>query len=338
MRRRAPPSPPPSQLVVAPQPSELSLHVEPEVVDRLHEVLQHANAKNTVRAFKSDWRVFTRWCEKSRANPLPASTAAICAFLADQSLKKKASTVTRYLTGIAYLHRLKGFPNPTEDPVIQESLRGIRRKLGVRPDRRAPADAEVMRKLLAAVEQGTALSVARDRALLLVGYAGAFRRSALCALQIEDLTIRKDRMDVLVRRGKEDQEGEGRILGIARSKDPHLCPVGAVERLVELLKARAGPLFRPISKWGTPRSTALDPDYVWKLIRRAAEAAGLDPKLFGAHSLRAGHATQAARRGAQLQEIMVVGGWKSADTVMRYIREADTLRGSSATKVDLGDE
>ena len=311
--------------------------LSPEQAEAVSDALTSANAGNTIRAYTDDWKKFVEWCGHEGKMPLPASTATVCAFLTDLAKDYRASTIGRRLVGIAYIHRLKGFPPPI-DMAVRTVMRGLRRKLGVRPERKKAADGAVMRRLLATI-CGEGLPTLRDRALLLLGFAGAFRREALCTLRVEDLTFHPDRMDVLIRRGKEDQEGSGRTIGIPRIGGP-LCPVTAVECWLSVLGMPAtGWLFRGLTRWGTARQKKpLAPAMVATLVKRACQKAGLKKEDFSGHSLRAGHATQAYRGGAGVAEIMATGGWKSADTVMRYIREADTLRGTSTTAVKLDKE
>lgn len=337
--------PPVQGIVVRRGSAELEPFLAPETARRVHTALRHALSDNTWRAYEADWKVFSAWCAENGVQSLPAHPDSIAGFLSDDAMTHKMSTVERRLTAISYFHKVAGANSessekdmwsPTTSRRVGLVVDGLQRQFGTRPTRKKAADDEVMRAVLNTID-GTTLAGLRDRALLLLGFAGAFRRSALCALHVDDLTFTKVGVDVVIRRGKEDPKGKGRVLGIV-STGGALCPVAALKTWLGAAKITAGPIFRGMTRWGTIRQKALDSATVARVLKTAISKAGLSAEDFGAHSLRAGHITVAVRRGAQLWEVMRTSGHRSVEMVNRYIREADTVRGSSATKVNLDEK
>jgi integrase len=173
----------------------------------------------------------------------------------------------------------------------------------------------------------------RDRALILLGFAGAFRRSELVGLDVEDLLQDERGLQIRLRRSKTDQEGQGRVVGIHRSSEPPLCAVRALTRWLDATGIETGPVFRPITKAGTVRDRRLSDHAVAVVIKRAAKLAGLDPSRYSGHSLRAGHVTQARLNGASAESLMRQSGHRSVAMLTRYIRVADVFRDNSSARL-----
>jgi len=195
---------------------------------------------------------------------------------------------------------------------------GIRRELSVRPDRKAPATVDALTSMLAQVPE--TISGRRDRALLLIGFGGAFRRSELVAIDIEDLEETDAGVLVHVKRSKVDQEGAGREVGILRGT--RLCPVQALQDWLRAAAIDRGPIFRPISSAGLVGLSRLTGGTVARIVKRYAEAAGLDPDCYSGHSLRAGFATAALDRGASLDAVARQLGHAKLDTTRVYDRRS----------------
>jgi len=283
----------------------------------------------TRRAYRSDFAVFSGWC---RANgdmpPLGASPGTVAEFLAAQASDGvKPSTLTRRLAAISYACRLAGLPSPAAHEAVRAVLRGIRRKRGTAPKQKAPATAGRIGAMLAAISADT-LRGKRDRALLLLGFAGAFRRSELVALDVADLTFEPDGMRVLIRRSKADQEGQGQEIAIPRGTK--LRPVAAVQDWMEAAGIASGPLFRRVDRHGKARG-ALTPQSVALVVKRYADRAGLDPDDFAGHSLRAGFLTSAAEAGADALRMMEVSRHRRVETVAGYVRRGNLFRGHAGT-------
>ena len=175
----------------------------------------------------------------------------------------------------------------------------------------------------------------RDRALLLVGFAGAFRRSELVGLDIADLDFNHDGLTVTLRRSKTDQEGEGRKVGLPYGSNPSTCPVRSLQAWIEASAIEAGPVFRSVNRHGRLQPDRLSDKAVALVVKRRAEAAGLDPSRYAGHSLRAGLATAAANAGVSERAIMAQTGHRSVQMVRRYIRDGSLFRENAAAKVGL---
>jgi integrase len=301
---------------------------------QVREFIRASKAENTLRGYRSDWRHFCAWCE-SRGGlcPLPAAADAVAAYIAECAGRLKPGSIQRRLNAIAEAHKAAGLDSPTHTGIVRNTLKGIRRTLGTAPAQKAPALTDDIRALVAATDEG--LIGARDRALILLGFAGAFRRSELVGLELEDCAFGKDGLTVTLRRSKTDQTGEGRRIGIPYGSNPETCPVRTVQAWLEVAGATGGPLFRSINRHGRLQSGRLSGIDVARITKKLAARAGLDPAKYAGHSLRAGHATTAAIAGASERSIMKQTGHKSVQMVRRYIRDGSLFRENSAGKLGL---
>ena len=280
-------------------------------------------AVGTRRAYKTDFAIFRAWCADRGANALPAEPATVAAFLAWEANRRiRPSTIGRRVAAIRYAHKLAGHESPTDDERVRATMRGIRRSVGSAPTKKAPATADRIMAMLPVA--GTGLADLRDRALLLLGFAGAFRRSELVALDIEDIEETKDGLRVNIRRGKTDQEGKGAIIAIVRGAVA--CPVAAYKVWIESANIASGPVFRPIAKGERLQQTRLTGRSVAKIVKAHAARIGFDPAVFSGHSLRSGFLTSAAARGASIFKMMDVSRHKSMDTLRGYVRDAELFR------------
>ena len=300
------------------------------------ELVGARKAANTVRAYRSDWSDFAGWCAAQRLAPLPAEPMTVALYLADLAGSgAAAATIQRRVSSISQAHQAAGHrPSPTADFLVRQVMRGIRRTLGTAPrNQKTPLSAAELRRLVATCPDGT-LAGRRDRALLLVGDLGAFRRSELVALDAEDVAETDAGLRVLVRRSKTDQEAEGREKGIPRKADPEVCPARALRAWREAAGIEDGPLWRAVNRHDQVRPGRLSDRAVALVVKRACARAGLDPDRYAGHSLRAGFATAAAEAGAPERAIMRQGGWTSEAMVRRYIRMADLFRENAADYVN----
>ena len=284
-----------------------------------------AFSPNTRRAYQADLNDFLAWLrERGVDRPGPSDVAGYLASLPRRGLK--VSTVRRRA---ATLGKVFGF-SVRRDPLTGPVLSGIERTHGVREDGKDALLLEDLRRIL---PDGDDLLAVRDRALLLLGFAGGFRRSELAALQLADLQFREEGLVVLVRRGKTDPEGAGRKVGIPFGAHEETCPVRALRAWLDAGVIRTGAVFRRV--YGRHAGQELEPQAVWCVTRRLCAKAGLDPKRFGAHSLRAGMVTQAIRGGASDHAIMAQTGHRSSDMVRRYRRETDIFQDNAGGKLGL---
>ncbi len=300
---------------------------------------QASKASATVRAYQADARTFTAWCERYGFRSLPASPEAVAAFIVSEAEEgRAASTLGRRLAAIRYAHKLASQPDPTDDEGVRAALKGARRKVGVAPKQKAAATADILMSVLMHVPAGT-LTGKRDRALLALGFAGAFRRSELVALDVADLREDPDGLRVMVRRSKVDQEGRGFEKAIPHGRV--IRPVALVREWLDAAGITEGPVFRPVSRSGRVRASKsatvadmtprLTTQTVADIVKRYTAAAGLDAETFGAHSLRAGYITSAAERGADLARIMDQSGHRDPRTVVGYIRRANAFKDHSGS-------
>ncbi|HUV05136.1 MAG TPA: site-specific integrase [Armatimonadota bacterium] len=295
----------------------------PAMLDQAEDYMRAAVSANTEKAYRTDWRHFVAWCEFHDVDSLPATPAMIAVYITDQAKESKPSTISRRLSSISVAHRAAGHQSPTRSELVRKTLKGIRRTLGVAPTRKAPVRADHLREI--APKLGDTLQEVRDKAILLVGYAGAFRRSELAALTVDDLTFVAEGVRVLVRRSKTDQEGEGQVKGIGHGMNAVTCPVKALQAWMEVARITSGPVFRAISRHGHISDTGLSDRGIALVVKRIAKKLGVDPAAVGGHSLRAGFVTDQYARGTAEGVIMQQTGHKSRAVLAQYRREADAF-------------
>lgn len=306
-----------------------ALAVAQSTVDAARGFAAAARASATVRAYRASWGAFVAWCEAAGLEALPAHPSGVALYLAERAKQgRKVSTLRRELAAISQAHKAAGCPSPRGAAEVQEVMKGIRRTIGVAPNKKAPFMGADLVRAVAALP-GTLLG-ARDRALLLVGFAGAFRRSELVALTVADLAFTAEGLAVTLRRSKTDQEGAGRTVAIPYAGNPAACPVRALRAWLEAASVTAGPVFRSVSRHGAVSAEGLSPLAVALVVKRAVAAAGMDPAKFSGHSLRAGLATTAAKRGKTMRAIMGQGRWASETTARGYIRDAEMWADNAA--------
>lgn len=304
-----------------------------------------SKADATVRAYTSDARVFQAWCARYGFRSLPATPEAVSAFVvAEAEAGKAASTLGRRVAAIRYAHKLAGAADPTDDEGVRATMAGARRKLTTRPvHQKAAATVDVIQVLLARTPD--TLTGKRDRALLALGFAGAFRRSELVALDVADLIEDAEGLRVRVRKSKTDQEGRGQEKAIPHGR--FVRPVALVRTWLDAAGIAEGPVFRAISRSGNVRGFPKPEDAlsliherkpprltdraVADILKGYCRAAGLDAAAFGAHSLRSGFITTAAERGADLARIMEQSGHRDPATVLGYIRRANAFKGHAGS-------
>lgn len=308
----------------------------PADVASIVEAYQRASkADATVKAYRSDAVQFQAWCARYGFQSLPASPAAVAGFLAQEAQAgRAASTIGRRCAAIRYAHKLADLPDPTDNGEVRAVMVGVRRSLGVAVTQKAAATVDVLTAMLMHVPD--TLTGKRDKALLALGFAGAFRRSELVALDVADLREDRDGLRVMVRRSKTDQEGQGFEKAIPHGR--FIRPVALVRDWLDAAGITEGPVFRPVSRSGRVRGFAnlatpprLTTQVVAGVVKRYVAAAGLDASTFGAHSLRAGFITTAAERGADLARIMDQSGHRDPKTVVGYIRRANAFKDHSGS-------
>jgi len=278
-----------------------------------------SKSETTLRSYRSDWQDFERWCFAHGLTPLPASPSTVAAYLSNLARRLRASSITRHVASIGYFHRMAKQESPTTSDLVRVVMAGIRRTLGTAPTRKAPITAEVIWAMLGTVDTGT-LRGKRDRALMLLGFSGAFRRSEIVALDVEDLEWTAEGCVVCVRKSKTDQEGRGELVAIPNGS--RLRPCEALRAWLESAQITEGPIFRPIARGGQLLPARLTSFTVPTILKGYAKAAGFDPAVFSGHSLRAGFVTSALKTGADVLRIMDTTRHKEVGTLKAYDRRA----------------
>ena len=304
-----------------------------DVEDQARAYVQAAKAANTRRAYAADWRDFTSWCEATGLPALPAAPETVTLYVTARAETSKVATIQRRLIAISQAHQASRLDSPTKSILVRETMKGIRRVKGTAQAGKAPTLTADIRAMVAALSSSPIGD--RDRALLLLGFAGAFRRSELVALDVADLQFNRQGVVVTLRRSKTDQEGQGRAIGIPHGANAATCPVKALRAWLKAAGIDEGPIFRPVNRHGHIAPARLSAGAVADVVKRCARAAGLDPANYAGHSLRAGLATSAAAAGVSERAIMAQTGHRSVAIARRYIREGSLFRENAAGAVGL---
>jgi integrase len=295
---------------------------------------REASAQNTRRAYRAAWADFTGWCEAAGRPALPASPETVGTFLAARASTHKAASLSMRLVAIGQAHRLAGHRLDTSHPAIRETMKGIRRTHGTAPTKKDAAIDAVIRDAVDQLEKQLGLRPLRDKALLLIGFAAALRRSELVALDVVDLAFVAEGIVITLRRAKTDQEGRGVEIAIPYGRSPRTCPVLALRAWLEAAGIEAGAIFRNINRHGGMGDLLSDKG-VALVVKGAVEAAGYDPATFGGHSLRSGIITTAARAGVPEAHIQNQSRHKSLPVLRGYIQRGSLFTDNAAAKVGL---
>lgn len=318
---------------LAPHPSDaLGAPIDlAQLADRAAGLAEGARAPATRRAYRADWRQFAAWCADHGLAALPAAPATIGLYLAAHADTRTVATLTRRLASISVAHRMAGHHLDTRHPAIRDVLSGLRRARGTAQRRAEALTVPLARRLLAGC--GTSLIDTRDRALLLVGLGAALRRSELVALDIDDVAVLPDGLRLTIRRSKGDQDGAGQAVAVGRT-GTGTCPIAAYEAWLTAAGIAAGRVFRSVDRHGG-LGDALSDRAVALIVKRRAAAAGLDPRAFAGHSLRAGFATSAAAGGVEERVIAKTTRHRSSAILRRYIRDGELFTRNVAAEMGL---
>ena len=283
--------------------------------------LKNSKANNTLRAYQSDFRDFSAFCTKNGFSSMPSQPKIIALYITHLSKSSKFSTLKRRIASISVLHKLKGHYLDTKHPIIMENLHGIKRTLGTRQKAKKPILINDLKLIIKAIDE----EKIRDKALILVGFSGGFRRSELVNIYYEDVEFVSEGVKILIKRSKTDQSGEGSIKAIPYFENKEFCPVVALKDYIsENFEIKnEGKVFKLSDK-----SVAL-------IIKKYAEKAGLDASKYAGHSLRSGFATTAAEFGAEERNIMAMTGHKTTQMVRRYIQEANLFKNNALNKIKI---
>ena len=310
----------------------------PAYQERVRQLLRASVAPETRRAYTSRLKRFFAWRQaEGVSTAFPTSPEVLAAYVASLADSGAApATVEQTLAAIAAAHRAEGTPSPTETLLVKKTLKGYRREHGAAPRKKDAATVEVVRMLLTATALDDSPKNIRDAAILALGFAGAFRRSELSALDIEDLkwTVRSSEEILIlnVRRSKTDQEAQGMQKAIFPGRDEAASPTALLKRWLSLVEPQEGPLFRRILKSGQVTGERLSAQSIRLVVLQAASAAGLSLDL-SAHSLRIGFVTTAIRQGKTERSIMNQTGHRSVQTLREYFRREDAIEDNAAREL-----
>ena len=287
--------------------------------------LRNSKSANTLRAYQSDYNDFSLFCSKNGFRAMPTQPKIIALYITHLSSYSKYSTLKRRLASISILHKTKGHYIDTKHPIIMENLMGIKRTNGSNQKGKKPLLINDLKALINAIHQSNEKDKRkiRDKALVLIGFSGGFRRSELVDIQYEDLEFVSEGVKIFVKRSKTDQSGEGMTKAIPYFDNKKFCPVNALKNWIEIFDLKKGKIFDISDK-----SVAL-------IIKKYANYAGLDSHRYAGHSLRSGFATSTAESGAEERNIMAMTGHKSTEMVRRYIKEANLFKNNALNKIKI---
>lgn len=299
--------------------------------------LKSSKANNTLRAYKSDFKDFGAFCAKHGLNSLPSEPKIVSLYLTNLSKNLKISTLKRRLVSIGMVHKLKGHYLDTKHPIIVENLMGIRRVKGSIQKGKKPILINHLKSIINVINKQKIddIKKLRDKSIILVGFAGGFRRTELISIDHEDLEFVAEGLKITIKKSKTDKFGEGMIKGLPYFINETYCPIVNLKKWLEISKITSGPIFRRFSKGLSLTKQRLTDQSVVLLIKDYLDLAGIENKNFAGHSLRSGFATSAAESGADERSIMAMTGHKTTQMVRRYIREANLFKNNALNKIKI---
>ena len=287
--------------------------------------LRNSKSTNTLRAYQSDYNDFSLFCSKNGFQAMPTEPKILSLYITHLASYSKFSTLKRRLASISIIHKTKGHYIDTKHPIIAENLMGIKRTNGSNQKGKKPLLINDLKLLIHAIDQSKEKNIRkiRDKALVLIGFSGGFRRSELVDIEYEDIEFVEEGVKIFVKRSKTDQSGEGMTKAIPYFDNINFCPVKALNKWVVEAELKEGKIFNISDK-----NVAL-------IIKKYANYAGLDAHRYAGHSLRSGFATSTAESGAEERNIMAMTGHKSTEMVRRYIKEANLFKNNALNKIKL---
>ena len=303
--------------------------------------LKNSKAANTLRAYKADFKDFSGFCVKNGLSSMPTEPKILALYLTHLSATSKFSTLKRRIASISVVHKLKGHYLDTKHPIIMENLHGIKRVKGTNQKAKKPILIKNLKQIIHVIDQYLSNNESgdidciisensknirnkiRDKAIILVGFSGGFRRSEIVNIDNEDIEFVSEGVKIFIKRSKTDQSGEGMIKAIPYFDNKSFCPVLALKNWIEHSEIKSGKIFDISDK-----SISL-------IIKKYVSLAGLDPNKYGGHSLRSGFATSAAESGAEERNIMAMTGHKTTQMVRRYIQEANLFKNNALNKIKI---
>ena len=298
--------------------------------------LRNSKSANTLRAYQADFKDFSVFCARNGLSSMPTEPKILSLYLTHLSATSKFSTLKRRIASISVIHKMKGHYLDTKHPIIMENLHGIKRVKGSHQKAKKPILINDLKLIVNVIDKYLNYcglpeleglkhirNKIRDKAIILVGFSGGFRRSELVNIDYDDIEFVSEGVKIFIKRSKTDQSGEGMIKAIPYFDNKSFCPVLALKHWIDNSEIKSGKLFDISDK-----SVAL-------IIKKYASLVGLDPNKYGGHSLRSGFATSAAESGAEERNIMAMTGHKTTQMVRRYIKEANLFKNNALNKIKI---
>ena len=300
--------------------------------------LKSSKSSNTIRAYRSDFKDFGAFCVKNGFRSLPTEPKIVSLYLTHLSIKDaKMSTLKRRLVSIGMIHKLKGHYLDTKHPVIIENIMGISRKKGNYQRGKKPILINQLKAIINVIdnEKTEETKKIRDKTIILIGFAGGFRRAELVSIDYEDLEFVPEGVKISIRRSKTDQFGEGMLKALPYFSNQTFCPVLHLKKWLEISNIKSGAIFRKFNKGFSLSDNRLTDQTVALLLKNYLSIAGIENKNYSGHSLRSGFATVSAESGADERSIMAMTGHKTTQMVRRYIKEANLFKNNALNKIKL---
>lgn len=296
--------------------------------------MRKSKAENTLRAYEADWLDFHDWCSHLNLQALPAEPETIVNYMNDLADNAKANTVSRRLSAISENHKAGGYEdnNPCRSGLVRNALDAIKREKGTIQRGKSPLLLEDLQEIASCFDISDIAGI-RDKALMLTGFMGAFRRSELVKIDVEDLTFAREGVIILVHQSKGDQEGQGEYVAIPYNSDTEVCAVTALKHWLGEAGLKSGPLFRPLNRYKQVRERRLSDKSVALIVKKYAGLAGRNAEDFAGHSLRRGFATSAAQHDVDERTIMQQTRHKSEKMVRRYIEQGNLFKNNALNKM-----
>lgn len=302
--------------------------------DKSMNSLSVTKANHTIDAYESDWNDFCDWCRYHHQKSYPAQPETIVNYINDLADYAKASTIRRRISAISENYNASGdhVENPCRAWIVKEALIGLTRLKGTVQKGKTPIYWEEIEEMIHRMDLSS-LQALRDRAVLLLGFMGAFRRSELAGLDVEDIRKYPQGIVVTIRHSKTDQTSAGQQIGIPYLSHSSMDCIHALQEWLTAAGITSGPLFRSFLKNGKVSSRRLSDKSINLIVKKYAASIGLNPEMYGAHSLRHGFATYAALQGVEERLIMKQTRHRSVEMVRRYINEADLFTNNPIDKI-----
>jgi len=287
--------------------------------------LKNSKSANTLRAYQADFKDFSAFCAKNGLSSMPTEPKILSLYLTHLSATSKFSTLKRRIASISVIHKMKGHYLDTKHPLIMENLHGIKRVKGSNQKSKKPILINELKLIINAIDEANQSEnkKIRDKALILIGFSGGFRRSELVNIEHGDIEFVNEGVKIFIKRSKTDQSGEGMIKAIPYFDNKSFCPVLSLKDWINYSETNSGKIFDISDK-----SVAL-------IIKKYISLSGLDPNRYSGHSLRSGFATSTAESGAEERNIMAMTGHKTTQMVRRYIQEANLFKNNALNKIKI---